>query len=132
MEHVWIAFYYNINSSSVTLPSIELKMNTAANATGTFSLPIDVTDTGIESCKVEFTNILDGIKPDGFIANADTVSETGREIITLQPGSNISAGYYLMRMEFYSETDGAGIRLYSRTEMITIYPGASSTSYVVK
>ena len=123
---------YNINSSSVTLPSIELKMNTAANATGTFSLPIDVTDTGIESCKVEFTNILDGIKPDGFIANADTVSETGREIITLQPGSNISAGYYLMRMEFYSGSDGTGIRLYSRTEMITIYPGASSTSYVVK
>ena len=123
---------YNINSSSVTLPSVELKMNTAANATGTFSLPIDVTGTGIESCKVEFTNILDGIKPDGFIANADTVSETGREIITLQPGSNISAGYYLMRMEFYSETDGTGIRLYSRTEMITIYPGASSTSYVVK
>ena len=123
---------YNINSSSVTLPSVELKMNTAANATGTFSLPIDVTDTGIESCKVEFTNILDGIKPDGFIANADTVSETGREIITLQPGSNISAGYYLMRMEFYSGSDGTGIRLYSRTEMITIYPGASSTSYVVK
>lgn len=123
---------YNINSSSVTLPSVELKMNTAANATGTFSLPIDVTDTGIESCKVEFTNILDGIKPDGFIANADTVSETGREIITLQPGSNISAGYYLMRMEFYNGTDGTGIRLYSRTEMITIYPGASSTSYVVK
>ena len=123
---------YNINSSSVTLPSIELKMNTAANATGTFSLPIDVTDTGIESCKVEFTNILDGIKPDGFTANAVTGSETGSKIITLQPGSNISAGYYLMRMEFYSETDGAGLRLYSRTEMITIYPGASSTSYVVK
>ena len=123
---------YNINSSSVTLPSVELKMNTAANATGTFSLPIDVTGTGIESCKVEFTNILDGIKPDGFTKNADTVSETGREIITLQPGSNISAGYYLMRMEFYSGSDGTGIRLYSRTEMITIYPGASSTSYVVK
>ena len=123
---------YNINSSSVTLPSITLQLNTAANATGTFSLPIDVTDTGIESCKVEFTNILDGIKPDGFIANADTVSETGREIITLQPGSNISAGYYLMRMEFYNGTNGAGLRLYSRTEMITIYPGASSTSYVVK
>lgn len=123
---------YNINSSSVTLPSVELKMNTAANATGTFSLPIDVTGTGIESCKVEFTNILDGIKPDGFIANADTVSETGSKNITLQPGSNISAGYYLMRMEFYNGTDGTGIRLYSRTEMITIYPGASSTSYVVK
>ena len=123
---------YNINSSSVTLPSIELKMNTAANATGTFSLPIDVTGTGIESCKVEFTNILDGIKPDGFTANAVTGSDNGSKIITLQPGSNISAGYYLMRMEFYSETDGAGIRLYSRTEMITIYPGASSTSYVVK
>ena len=123
---------YNINSSSVTLPSVELKMNTAANATGTFSLPIDVTGTGIESCKVEFTNILDGIKPDGFTKNADTVSETGSKIITLQPGSNISAGYYLMRMEFYSGSDGTGIRLYSRTEMITIYPGASSTSYVVK
>lgn len=123
---------YNINSSSVTLPSITLQLNTAANATGTFSLPIDVTGTGIESCKVEFTNILDGIKPDGFTANADTVSETGREIITLQPGSNISAGYYLMRMEFYNGTNGTGIRLYSRTEMITIYPGASSTSYVVK
>lgn len=123
---------YNISSSSVTLPPIQLKFNTAANATGTFSLPIDVTGTGIESCKVEFTNILDGIKPDGFTANADTVSETGREIITLQPGSNISAGYYLMRMEFYNGTNGTGIRLYSRTEMITIYPGASSTSYVVK
>ena len=123
---------YNINSSSVTLPSIELKMNTAANATGTFSLPIDVTDTGIESCKVEFTNILGGSAPAGFIANAVTDSETGSKNITLQPGSNISAGYYLMRMEFYNETDGAGIRLYSRTEMITIYPGASSTSYVVK
>lgn len=123
---------YNIISSSVTLPSIKLQLNTAANATGTFSLPIDVTDTGIASCKVEFTNILDGIKPDGFIANAVTGSENGSKIITLQPGSNISAGYYLMRMEFYSETDGAGIRLYSRTEMITIYPGASSTSYVVK
>ena len=122
---------YNINSSFVTLPSIQLHFNTAANATGTFSLPIDVTGTGIASCKVEFTNILDGIKPDGFIANADTVSDNGSKIITLQPGSNISAGYYLMRMEFYSETDGAGIRLYSRTEMITIYPGASSTSYVV-
>lgn len=123
---------YNINSSSVTLPSVELKMNTAANATGTFSLPIDVTGTGIESCKVEFTNILDGIKPDGFTKNADTVSETGSKIITLQPGSNISAGYYLMRMEFYNGTNGTGLRLYSRTEMITIYPGASSTSYVVK
>lgn len=123
---------YNISSSSVTLPPIQLKFNTAANATGTFSLPIDVTGTGIESCKVEFTNILDGIKPDGFTANADTVSETGREIITLQPGSNISAGYYLMRMEFYNGTNGTGLRLYSRTEMITIYPGASSTSYVVK
>lgn len=123
---------YNISSSSVTLPPIQLKFNTAANATGTFSLPIDVTGTGIESCKVEFTNILDGIKPDGFTANADTVSETGSKIITLQPGSNISAGYYLMRMEFYSGSDGTGIRLYSRTEMITIYPGASSTSYVVK
>ena len=123
---------YNINLSSVTLPSIKLKMNTAANATGTFSLPIDVTDTGIASCKVEFTNILDGIKPDGFIANAVTGSENGSKIITLQPGSNISAGYYLMRMEFYNGTNGTGIRLYSRTEMITIYPGASSTSYVVK
>ena len=123
---------YNINSSSVTLPSIELKMNTAANATGTFSLPIDVTGTGIESCKVEFTNMLDGSAPEEFTANADTVSETGSKIITLQPGSNISAGYYLMRMEFYNGSDGAGIRLYSRTEMITIYPGASSTSYVVK
>ena len=123
---------YNINSSSVTLPSIELKMNTAANATGTFSLPIDVTGTDIASCKVEFTNILDGIKPDGFTANAVTGSETGSKIITLQPGSNISAGYYLMRMEFYSGTNGTGLRLYSRTEMITIYPGASSTSYVVK
>ena len=123
---------YNINSSSVTLPSIELKMNTAANATGTFSLPIDVTDTGIESCKVEFTNMLGGSAPAEFTANADTVSETGSKIITLQPGSNISAGYYLMRMEFYNGTNGAGIRLYSRTEMITIYPGASSTSYVVK
>ena len=123
---------YNINSSSVTLPSIQLKLNTAANATGTFSLPIDVTGTDIESCKVEFTNMLDGIKPDGFIANADTVSDNGSKIITLQPGSNISAGYYLMRMEFYNGSDGTGIRLYSRTEMITIYPGASSTSYVVK
>ena len=123
---------YNINSSSVTLPSITLQFNTAANATGTFSLPIDVTDTDIESCKVEFTNILGGSAPAGFIANAVTVSETGSKNITLQPGSNISAGYYLMRMEFYNETDGAGIRLYSRTEMITIYPGASSTSYVVK
>ena len=123
---------YNINSSSVTLPSVELKMNTAANATGTFSLPIDVTGTGIESCKVEFTNMLDGSAPEEFTANADTVSETGSKIITLQPGSNISAGYYLMRMEFYSGSDGTGIRLYSRTEMITIYPGASSTSYVVK
>ena len=123
---------YNINSSSVTLPSIELKMNTAANATGTFSLPIDVTGTGIESCKVEFTNMLDGSAPEEFTANADTVSETGSKIITLQPGSNISAGYYLMRMEFYNGTDGTGLRLYSRTEMITIYPGASSTSYVVK
>lgn len=123
---------YNINSSSVTLPSIELKMNTAANATGTFSLPIDVTGTGIESCKVEFTNMLDGSAPEEFTANADTVSETGSKIITLQPGSNISAGYYLMRMEFYNGTNGTGIRLYSRTEMITIYPGASSTSYVVK
>ncbi len=123
---------YNINSSSVTLPSIELKMNTAANATGTFSLPIDVTGTGIESCKVEFTNMLDGSAPEEFTANADTVSETGSKIITLQPGSNISAGYYLMRMEFYNGTNGTGLRLYSRTEMITIYPGASSTSYVVK
>lgn len=123
---------YNINSSSVTLPSVELKMNTAANATGTFSLPIDVTGTGIESCKVEFTNMLDGSAPEEFTANADTVSETGSKIITLQPGSNISAGYYLMRMEFYNGTDGTGLRLYSRTEMITIYPGASSTSYVVK
>lgn len=123
---------YNINLSSVTLPSIQLQLNTAANATGTFSLPIDVTGTDIASCKVELTNILDGIKPDGFTTNADTVSGTGSKIITLQPGSNISAGYYLMRMEFYSETNGAGIRLYSRTEMITIYPGASSTSYVVK
>ncbi len=123
---------YNINSSSVTLPSIELKMNTAANATGTFSLPIDVTGTGIESCKVEFTNILDESNPAGFTANAVTGSETGSKIITLQPGSNISAGYYLMRMEFYNGTNGTGLRLYSRTEMITIYPGASSTSYVVK
>lgn len=123
---------YNINSSSVTLPSVELKMNTAANATGTFSLPIDVTGTGIESCKVEFTNILGGSAPAEFTANAVTVSETGSKIITLQPGSNISAGYYLMRMEFYNGTNGTGLRLYSRTEMITIYPGASSTSYVVK
>lgn len=123
---------YNINSSSVTLPSITLQLNTAANATGTFSLPIDVTGTGIESCKVEFTNMLGGSTPAGFTKNADTVSETGSKNITLQPGSNISAGYYLMRMEFYNGTNGTGIRLYSRTEMITIYPGASSTSYVVK
>lgn len=123
---------YNINSSSVTLPSITLQLNTAANATGTFSLPIDVTGTGIESCKVEFTNMLGGSAPEEFTANADTVSETGSKIITLQPGSNISAGYYLMRMEFYNGTNGTGLRLYSRTEMITIYPGASSTSYVVK
>ena len=123
---------YNINSSSVTLPSITLQLNTAANATGTFSLPIDVTGTGIESCKVEFTNMLGGSAPAEFTANAVTDSETGSKNITLQPGSNISAGYYLMRMEFYNGTDGTGIRLYSRTEMITIYPGASSTSYVVK
>ena len=123
---------YNINSSSVTLPSITLQLNTAANATGTFSLPIDVTGTGIESCKVEFTNMLGGSAPAEFTANAVTDSETGSKNITLQPGSNISAGYYLMRMEFYSGSDGTGIRLYSRTEMITIYPGASSTSYVVK
>ena len=123
---------YDISLSSVTLPSIQLQLNTAANATGTFSLPIDVTGTGIASCKVEFTNMLDGIKPDGFTANVVTDSGTGSKIITLQPGSNISAGYYLMRMEFYNGTNGTGIRLYSRTEMITIYPGASSTSYVVK
>ena len=123
---------YNINSSSVTLPSITLQLNTAANATGTFSLPIDVTGTGIESCKVEFTNMLGGSAPAGFTENAVTDSETGSKNITLQPGSNISAGYYLMRMEFYNGTDGTGLRLYSRTEMITIYPGASSTSYVVK
>ena len=123
---------YNINSSSVTLPSITLQLNTAANATGTFSLPIDVTDTDIESCKVEFTNMLGGSTPAEFTANAVTDSETGSKNITLQPGSNISAGYYLMRMEFYNGTNGTGLRLYSRTEMITIYPGASSTSYVVK
>lgn len=123
---------YDISLSSVTLPSIELKMNTAANATGTFSLPIDVTGTDIASCKVEFTNMLDESNPAGFTKNAVTDSGTGSKNITLQPGSNISAGYYLMRMEFYNETDGAGIRLYSRTEMITIYPGASSSSYVVK
>lgn len=122
----------DISSSSVTLTLIVLKLNTAAGATGTFSLPVDVTGTEITSCKVEFINMLGGTNPAGFTANALTVSETGHKIITLQSISNIPAGYYLMRMEFYSGTNGAGIRLYSRTEMITIYPGASNTLYVVK
>lgn len=114
---------YAVSQENKVIPALSLKMNSDKN--GTFALNYDVSNTAIKSFRVTLIDLFDASNSNSFSIDVAAAKKG-----TFSPsGVNPKAGFYQMKLEFYSGalTGGnvTGSPLYSTTEMLTLLPGAS-------